>query len=62
MVDIQNISFVVADNSVTIGAIYYLSTLWSTYRGRQASILSSLQSSNNATNVKLFKISFVDYY
>ena len=44
MVDIQTISFVVAGISVTIGAIYYISTLRSTYRGRQALILSSLQS------------------
>ena len=44
MFDIQTISFVVAGISVTIGAIYYISTLRSTYRGRQALILSSLQS------------------
>jgi hypothetical protein len=44
MVDIQTISFVVAGISVTIAAIYYISTLRNTYRGRQASILSSLQS------------------
>ena len=44
MVDIQTISFVVAGISVTIAAIYYISTLRSTYRGRQALILSSLQS------------------
>ena len=44
MVDIQTISFVVAGISVSIAAIYYISTLRSTYRGRQALILSSLQS------------------
>ena len=44
MVDIQTVSFVVAGISVTIAAIYYISTLRNTYRGRQASILSSLQS------------------
>ena len=44
MIDIQTISFVVAGISVTIGAIYYISTLRSTYRSRQALILSSLQS------------------
>ena len=44
MVDIQTISFVVAGISVTIAAIYYLSTLKSTYRARQAMILSSVQS------------------
>ena len=44
MVDIQTVSFVVAGISVTIAAIYYLSTLKNTYRARQAMILSSVQS------------------
>ena len=44
MFDIQTVSIVVAGISVTIGAIYYLSTLRNTYRARQAMILSSLQS------------------
>jgi len=44
MVDIQTVSFVVAGISVTIAAIYYISNLRSTYRSRQALILSSLQS------------------
>ena len=44
MIDIQTISFVIAGISVTVGAIYYISTLKGAYRGRQALILSSLQS------------------
>ena len=44
MADIQTVSFVVAGISVTIAAIYYLSTLKNTYRARQAMILSSVQS------------------